>query len=100
MLKLVVNIVTTGLFRVNIGLDGGALLFAGGWTCRNYLVKCTKLKFKFWFGVLKTNNAHKRYLELTSTSTEKLKTLNLLKMLMYGILISCRYTRVLKPLFM
>jgi len=29
MLNLVVSIVTTGLFRVNIGLDGGALLFVG-----------------------------------------------------------------------
>jgi len=47
MLNLVVNIVTTGLFRVNIGLDGGALLFAGGWTCWNYRVKCAKLKLKF-----------------------------------------------------
>jgi len=47
MLDLVVNIVTTGLFRVNIGLDGGALLFAGGWTWRNYLVKCAKVKLKF-----------------------------------------------------
>jgi len=70
MLNLVVNIVTTGLFRVNIGLDGGALLFAGGTTCRNYQVKCAKLKLKFWFRVLKTNNAHKRYLELTLTSTK------------------------------
>ena len=99
MLTLVVNIVITGLFRVNIGLDGGALLFAGGWTCRNYQVKCGKLKLKFWFGVLKTCIAHKRYLELILTSTEKTKTLNLLKMLTYGILISYRRTRVFKQLF-
>jgi hypothetical protein len=58
MLNLVVNIVTTGLFRVNIDLDGGALLFAGGWTCRNDQVKCAKQKLKFWFLFLKTCSAH------------------------------------------
>jgi len=46
MLNQVVNIVTTGLLRVNIGFDGGALLFSRGWTCRNYQKKCTKLKVK------------------------------------------------------
>ena len=60
----------------------------------------TKLKLKFWFGVLKTRNARKSYIEIILTSTEKIKTLNLLKVLMYGILISCRHTRFLKQLFM
>jgi hypothetical protein len=58
-------------------------------------VKCAKLKLKFWFGVLETFNAHKRYLELILTSTENIKALNLLKMLTYGILLSCAHTRVL-----
>jgi hypothetical protein len=73
MLNLMVNIVTTGLFRANIGLDGGVLLFAGGWTCQYYQVQCAKLKFKFWFEILKISNAHKQYLELILTSTEKKK---------------------------
>jgi len=71
MFNLVVNVVTTRLFRVNIGLDGGALLFAGGWTFRNYQVKCAKLKLKFWFGVMKTCSVHQPYLELILTCTEK-----------------------------
>ena len=70
--KLVVRIMTTGLFRTNIGLDGGALfVFAEGWTFRNYQVKNAKLKLKFLFGVLKTCSAHNRYLALNFTSTEK-----------------------------
>jgi len=49
MLNLVVNIVTTGFFRVNIGLNGGALLFAGGWTCLNSGEMClTKVKILIW----------------------------------------------------
>jgi hypothetical protein len=71
MLNVVVDIVTTGLFRANIGLDGGALSFAREWTFQFYQLKFAKLKFRFWFGVLKTCNAHKRYLELTLTSTKK-----------------------------
>jgi len=47
MLDLVVNIAATGIFGVNIGLDGGVLLFVVGWTCRNCQVKCAKLKLKF-----------------------------------------------------
>ncbi len=100
MLNLAVSIATTGLFRVNVGFDGGALLFVGGWTCRNCQVKCAKLKLNFWFGVLKTFSAHKWYLEFILTSTEKNKTLYLLKVLLYGILISCRHTRFFKQLFM
>ena len=38
-------------------------------------VKCAKLRLKFWFGVLKTCNSHKRYLELILTSTEKIRAL-------------------------
>ena len=41
-------------FRANISLDGSKLLFARGWTCPYYQVKCAKLKLKFWFGVMKT----------------------------------------------
>ena len=76
MLNLVINVVTTGLFRANIRLDHGVLFVAGGWTCRYYQVKCAKLKFRSWFGVLKTSSVHKRYLELILTSTKgKIKTL-------------------------
>jgi hypothetical protein len=32
-----------------------------------------KLKLKFWFGVLKTRNAHTSYLEAILTSTKKKK---------------------------
>jgi hypothetical protein len=68
---MVVIIVTTVLFRSNVSLDGGELLFARGWTCPYYQVKCATLKLKFRFGVTKTCNSHKRYLELTLTSMEK-----------------------------
>ena len=46
-----------------------------------------KLRLKFWFGVLKTHSAHETYLEMILNSTEQTETLNLLKVLMYGILI-------------
>jgi hypothetical protein len=47
---MLVNIVTTGLFTVNIGLDGGELLFAGGMDVSELPgeMRQTKVKILVW----------------------------------------------------